>query len=197
MSLRLGVLALAAALVWAVLEPAASRVELAGEVRRALAASGASHPVTAVLLGFRAYDTLLEVAVVLLAALAAGAAGASAPARPSPPAGAVLRALVNAFVPAMLLVAGYFLWAGMTQPGGAFQAGAVLAAAGVLLRLAGVLPPLDPGHAGVRLALTAGLAAFLAAFTSGVLPGMLLFVEALLALSIAFALYCLFAAARR
>jgi multisubunit Na+/H+ antiporter MnhB subunit len=196
MIVRLAVLALAAALVWVVLLPVSPRVDLPAEVRGALAQSGAQQPVTAVLLGFRAYDTLLEVAVLLLAALAAGASAAGASASAAP-AGPLLRALVNALVPVMLLVAAYFLWAGAAQPGGAFQAGAVLAAAGVLLRLAGVLPPLDPEHPALRAGLSAGLAAFLAAFLSGTLPGALLAVEALLAASIALALYFLFAAARR
>ncbi len=34
-----------------------------------MAASGVEHPVTAVLLNFRGYDTLLEIAVLLLALL--------------------------------------------------------------------------------------------------------------------------------
>lgn len=196
MSARLGVLLLAAALVWAVLVPVAPRIDLAADLRAAMAVTGASQPVTAVLLGFRAYDTLLEVAVVLLAVLAASAAAGGAAASAAP-AGPVLRALVNVLVPAMLLVAGYFLWAGATQPGGAFQAGAVLAATGVLLRLAGVLPPLDPGRPAVRIGLGGGLALFLAVFVAGALAGMLLIVEASLTASIALALYFLFAAARR
>lgn len=196
---RLAVLALAAALVWAVLEPPSARIELAPRVAGALQETGASHPVTAVLLGFRAYDTLLEVAVVLLAVLAASAAAAAAPSgiAPPAPAGPVLRALANALVPVMLLVAGYFLWAGTTQPGGAFQAGAVLAAAGVLLGLAGVLPPLDAERAAVRIGLAAGPAVFLAVFVSGALAELLLLVETLLTASIALALLCLFAAERR
>ncbi len=196
---RVGVAALAAALIWAVLAPAEPRVDLAASVQSALAATGAGHPVTAVLLGFRAYDTLLEVFVVLLALLAAGAAMGDAPppAAPTAPASAVLRAFVNALAPAMLLIAGYFLWAGAAQPGGAFQAGTVLAAAGILLRLAGVLPPLDPKHAAVRIGLAAGLALFLGALFLGALPRMLVAVEGLLTVSIGLALYCLFATPRR
>ena len=37
----------------------------------------------------------------------------------------------------MILVAGYLLWVGAHAPGGAFQAGSVLAAAGVLMLLCG------------------------------------------------------------
>lgn len=196
---RLGAVALAAALVWVVLEPPPARHELAPEVAGALEATGATHPVTAVLLGFRAYDTLLEVVVVLLAVLAALAAGGQA-ASGAPPAaapGSVLRALASALVPVMLLAAGYLLWAGTTQPGGAFQAGAVLAAGGVLLVLAGMLEPPDAERTGVRFVLVAGPATFLAAFLSGTLAQAILLVEALLAASIALSLLCLFGAARR
>jgi multisubunit Na+/H+ antiporter MnhB subunit len=105
--------------------------------------------------------------------------------------------MVGFIVPLMLLVAGYLLWAGAKQPGGAFQAGAVLAAAGVLLRLAGKLPPPDPEAPGVRIGLAAGLAVFLGVFVPGVLATFVLALEAVLAVSIGLALLCLFAAARR
>jgi multisubunit Na+/H+ antiporter MnhB subunit len=199
MTLRLGVALLAAALVWAVLQPARGSGELQARVAGALHATGADHPVTAVLLGFRAYDTLLETAVLLLAVLAATAASGEAVARAAPatPSDPVLKALVNALVPVMAIVAVYLLWAGTKQPGGAFQAGAVLGAAGVLLRLAGELPLLDPDRPALRVGLAAGLAVFLAAFAADVLAGTLLLVEVALTVSIGLTLACLFAAARR
>jgi multisubunit Na+/H+ antiporter MnhB subunit len=40
----------------------------------------------------------------------------------------------------MMLVAAYLVWVGAHAPGGAFQAGSVLGAVGVLLRLSGMLP---------------------------------------------------------
>jgi multisubunit Na+/H+ antiporter MnhB subunit len=216
MILRLGVLALSAglavALGWAVLLPPGPRVDFLPQLQQALPASGAEHPVTAVLLAFRAYDTLLEIAVVLLAVLGANAAAATAGAREDSlaPASPMLRALVNALVPVMLLVAGYFLWAGTKQPGGAFQAGAVLGAAGVLLRLAGELPALDPERPLLRAGLAGGLAVFLAASLSGLPQGLawlryplgapgetILVIETALTLSIGLALVTLFASARR
>jgi multisubunit Na+/H+ antiporter MnhB subunit len=103
-----------------------------------LAASGASHPVTAVLLNFRSYDTWLELVVLLVAA--AGALQGRLQAAPvgGPLAGDPLLArLVTALVPLMMLAAGYLLQAGANAPGGAFQAGAVLGAALVLLHFAG------------------------------------------------------------
>lgn len=106
--------------------------------------SGVSNPVTSVLLNFRAYDTLLEVAVLLAAILGIWAVGREAPG--FLPAGEVLESLVGLVVPLLILAAGYLLWVGAFAPGGAFQAGALLGAAGVTLRLAGQpgagLPPL-------------------------------------------------------
>jgi multisubunit Na+/H+ antiporter MnhB subunit len=106
--------------------------------------SGVSNPVTSVLLNFRAYDTLLEVAVLMAAILGIWAVGREAPG--FLPAGSVLQSLVGLMVPLLILSAGYLLWVGAFAPGGAFQAGALLGAAGVTLRLAGErgagLPPL-------------------------------------------------------
>lgn len=97
--------------------------------------SGVSNPVTAVLLNFRAYDTLLELGVLLAAILGVWSAGRSD--APFAPAGAILRAMAHWLVPLLILAAGYLLWVGGHAPGGAFQAGALLGAAGVVLRLAG------------------------------------------------------------
>jgi len=97
--------------------------------------SGVSNPVTAVLLNYRAYDTLLELAVLLAALLGIWSLG---PARPGfQPAGPALAAMVDWVVPLAILSGGYLLWVGGHAPGGAFQAGALLGAAGVILRLAG------------------------------------------------------------
>jgi multisubunit Na+/H+ antiporter MnhB subunit len=68
----------------------------------------------------------------------------------------------------MILMAGYLLWAGAHRPGGAFQAGAVLAGAGVLLHLAGLLPAwASPGFL-LRLGLGGGFLVFLVV-TAGLL----------------------------
>lgn len=111
-------------------------VGLRAEVSRNLQASGVSNPVTAVLLNFRGYDTLLETQVLLLALIGARSIG-NAIDRPftSPPAGPVLDALARFLAPLAILVSGYLLWVGAYSPGGAFQAGAVLAALGVVMAL--------------------------------------------------------------
>jgi multisubunit Na+/H+ antiporter MnhB subunit len=178
------------------------------QVAARITESGVDHPVTAVLLNFRAYDTLLEIGVLLLAAL--GALALRNPARPAsdPPAqrgdgDPVLRALIQLAVPLMILTGGYLLWAGATRPGGAFQGAAVLAGAGVLLGLARV--PLPARGAGLRVLIAAGFAVFLAvALAAMALRGsllhyppesagaLILLVEAALTVSIAAKLVSLF-----
>ncbi|MHB1061198.1 MAG: MnhB domain-containing protein [Thiobacillus sp.] len=151
-------------------------VRLPVEVTANLDVSGVAHPVTAVLLNFRGYDTLLEVAVLLLALLGVFALSrhASGHAHPAAPAHPVLQTLARLLAPLMVLVAGYLLWIGAYAPGGAFQAGAVLAAAGVMLRLAGLLPAwAQPGRL-LRGGLALGLLVFLAVAVAGLPQGELL-----------------------
>jgi len=109
---------------------------LSAQVAENLSTSGVNNPVTAVLLNFRGYDTLLEMGVLLLAVVAVWSL-TPAPKEPVSPPGAVLTALVRVLSPVMILAAGYLLWAGAHAPGGAFQAGSVLAAAAVLMLLSG------------------------------------------------------------
>ena len=129
-----------------------------------IAGTGVSHPVTAVLLDFRSYDTLLEVGVLLMAALAALALqpGDDLAAVPLPrPAEQVLAGLVRVLVPVAVVVGSWLLVIGTSGPGGAFQAGALLAGVLVLLRLAGYRSP-APGRWSLRLLLAAGAGVFLA-----------------------------------
>lgn len=98
--------------------------------------SGVSHPVTAVLLNFRGYDTLLELVVLFLALLAVWSLNLPASELRSAP-NRVLDTLTHLLTPLLILITAYLLWIGAHAPGGAFQAGSVLAAAAVLLMLAG------------------------------------------------------------
>jgi len=120
--------------VWFLPVPEATLPHL---VRASLPESGVQNPVTAVLLNFRGYDTLLELVVLLLTALAARAVnGAPPPARTDPPlADPVLSAFFRLLAPLGVVIAGYVLWVGQHAPGGAFQAGSILAAIGVLAAL--------------------------------------------------------------
>jgi multisubunit Na+/H+ antiporter MnhB subunit len=144
---------------WALLavEPA-----LRPPVAAHLGASGVDHPVTAVLLAFRAWDTLLEIAVLVAAGLAVRAAG-PVPRPPTTEAGSLQRGLLRLVVPVMVVLAVYLLWRGSHAPGGAFQAGALLAAAGVLIQLTHFPGPLDRPRAWQRPAGMVGLAVFTAA----------------------------------
>lgn len=176
---RIGIVALALGfalvLAGAMLELAPAAVNLRGPVAAQLTASGVSHPVTAVLLNYRGYDTLLEIAVLLVALLAILAVAGDAPARLPRAAHPVLQTLARLAAPAMIVVAGYLLWAGAFQPGGAFQAGAVLAAAAVLLHLVGLLPGWNAvPRLRLRLGLAAGFAVFLAVAAALLSQGRLL-----------------------
>jgi multisubunit Na+/H+ antiporter MnhB subunit len=193
-----------AALAAAVLQLPAPPSTLPRLVRAALPESGVQNPVTAVLLNFRGYDTLLEVAVLLLAVVAAGGtSGAASPPMPLQPADAFLAAFLRFAAPLMIVVAGYVLWVGKHAPGGAFQAGSILAAAGVLAILAGRFD----SFAGTRrsFVLVVGLLTFLgvglgAMWSEGSLlqyppnraGALILLVESAAALSIAMALVALF-----
>lgn len=154
--------ALGVALVLAMLTLPQASVNLPVQVAENIRQSGVEHPVTAVLLNFRGYDTLLEVAVLLLALFGVLALAETRTLRPPRPAHPLLQTLARLLAPLMLLVAGYLLWIGAYAPGGAFQAGAVLAAAGVLLRLAGLMPAwAQPGRL-LRAGLALGLMVFIA-----------------------------------
>jgi multisubunit Na+/H+ antiporter MnhB subunit len=134
---------------------------LATQVKGHLPEAVLANPVTLVLLDFRGYDTLLEVGVLLLAVVAIWSVS-EAPRPLSRETGALLAGFIRLIAPFMILVAGYLLWAGADAPGGAFQAGAVLGALGVMLALAGREPP--PGLDGwpLRLVLAIGLVVFVA-----------------------------------
>ncbi len=143
----------------------AAAVRLPESVAQQMPHSGVLHPVTAVLLNFRGYDTLLEVAVLLAALFGllalAGARGDAREAEDSAP-DPLLQTLARLAAPLMIVVAGYLLWAGAHQPGGAFQAAAVLAAAAVLLHLAGLLPAWAQPARLLRAGLAGGLLVFIA-----------------------------------
>ena len=205
---RLAVTALATGfavvLVEAMLNLGPAAIDLRIPVRENLAESGVSHAVTAVLLNYRGYDTLLEVAVLLLALVAVltvtDEADVAFPHMEHP----VLQTLARLATPLMTVVAVYLLWAGAFRPGGAFQAGSVLAAAAVLLHLVGLLPGWRSPRLPLRLGLVAGLLTFLAVATAmlargalleyppSMAGGLILLIESVLTVSLALILAGLF-----
>lgn len=148
---------------------------LGSQVQAAMAATGVDSPVTAVLLDFRAWDTLLEIAVMLLAVLAVWSLGQDVLSLPSRLPSPTLPALVRLLFPLFLLSTFYLLWRGGHGPGGAFPAGALLAAGLVLAILAGARTPPAVTGAPLRWALTVGLLAFLAAAVGVMLAGQTFF----------------------
>ena len=206
--LLLLLLLLAGMLAYAVLSLPVQAVGLSDRVMASMATSGVRNPVTAVLLDFRGYDTLLEMAVLLVALLGVWSLGTAVAHRkvdPEP----VLSTLAGGLVPIMLLMAGYLLWAGTNAPGGAFQAGAVLAAAGILLLLSGKHFPVRLTGWPLRIVLVLGLVAFIAVgvtllfasgmflqYPPGLVAGLMLLIEAAATLSIGATLAALFLGGR-
>jgi multisubunit Na+/H+ antiporter MnhB subunit len=197
------------ALGWAVLSLPPQAVGLSEVVQAELLQSGVQSTVTAVLLYFRGYDTLLEIGVLLVALLGAWSfrptwVGRRALRTPAP--GPLLVALVRLLVPSMVLVATYLVWLGAHAPGGAFQGGAVLGAVGVLLLLLDI--PLAARLHGwlLRLLPTLGFTVFLAVavgvmavgghlleYPDGAAKSLIVLVEGTLTLSIGIILTALFA----
>ena len=125
-------------LSWALLSLAAAPQGLTQPALGELPRSGVTNPVTAVLLNYRGYDTLLEVGVLLLAIVGVwslrrgGVGSVNLEGRP------LLLSLLRLALPVLVLGAGYLLWIGSFAPGGAFQGGALLGGALVLVLLGGL-----------------------------------------------------------
>lgn len=159
---------LAAALLRAVVPLGGATTGLAGPVGRVLPATGVGHPPTAVLLNLRSYDTLLEMAVVLVAVLVVLAVTGPLPTVPyAVP--SLQRSVTVLIAPVLVLLATWLLFAGSLRPGGAFQSGAVVAAAILLVHLGGHRG-FGPGRGPLLLA-TMGLGGFVVVAALGPLLG--------------------------
>ncbi len=190
-----------AAVVLLLPEPAPT---LAPQAQQGLAETGLGNPVTAVLIAYRSFDTMLEKIVLLLAVVGVwslapdrfwgGAPAALGRARPD---GALLF-LDQALVPLGILVGIHIFWVGADAPGGAFQGGAILAAMWMIVMIARVTEPPRVSACWLRLALVAGPAVFLAAglagsgmagsffaYPAGFAKPIILFIEAFMLLTIA------------
>ncbi|MFP4275056.1 MAG: hydrogenase subunit MbhD domain-containing protein [Paracoccaceae bacterium] len=147
------------------------------ELAAALPQAGVGNPVTAVLLNFRAWDTLLESTVLLTALIGLwmlardadwhNRLGQRQHVRP----GGVMASFGRVLPPLGLLVGIYLVYIGADRPGGAFQGGTVLASVGLVAMLAGVVPRPRVTRLGWRAALVAGPALFLLAGLAGALLG--------------------------
>lgn len=134
------VVSVAGLVVWVRVEPRLPR--WTEPLADRMVATGVTHEVTGVLLAFRAYDTLLESAVLMFAGVAVltlGRDGGLHPADlPQPAVPSTLRWLVRGAAPVLLLLAFWLLFVGSSDSGGAFQSGALLAGLLVLLCIAQV-----------------------------------------------------------
>ena len=153
-------------------------VSLAGAVMERLGESGLGNPVAGVLFVYRAFDTLLEKVVLLLALLGVwalakdgdwgGVPGFTLFRQPN----SVLTLLARTLPPIGFVFAIYMTWAGADVPGGAFQGGTVLAAMWLLVMVAGVRRVPRISSPLLRLCIVAGPIVFLAiGFLGFLVPG--------------------------
>lgn len=146
---------------------------LAPQAAANLAATGLGNPVTAVLLGFRAQDTFLEVVALLLAltgvwSLAHDDAWGGVPGRSRHGiSGTPLDLFARILPPVGIVIGIHVIWTGSDAPGGEFQGCTLLASMWVLLMLAGIVEPPAIGRRWLRRVLTAGPATFLAIGLAG------------------------------
>jgi len=96
--------------------------------------------------------------------------GRPGPRYPVEPHGA-LSLLARLLPPVGIVVGIHVLWAGADRPGGAFQAGTILAAMWVLVMIAGLSDAPQVGQRWLRLALVAGPAVFLVVGLGGLVLG--------------------------
>ncbi len=166
--------AISGALAVLVLNPVADPVSLAPAAMANLAESGLGNPVAGVLFVYRSFDTLLEKVVLLIALLgvwsfASDDAWNDVPGlRIFPKPDGILTLLAQTLPPLGIMVALYTCWIGASEPGGAFQGGAVLAAMWLLVMIAGLRPVPTIGTHTIRLAMAVGPCVFAVIGTAGI-----------------------------
>ncbi len=146
---------------------------LASAAAAHLALTGLKNPVTAVLMAYRAIDTLLETIALLLALLGVWSLAPNRfwggrpglPRREDPD--GILVFLARLLPPFGVLVGIHLFWVGSVAPGGEFQSATVLAAMWILAIMAGIVDAPPVGKRWLRLILVAGPAVFLAIGLAG------------------------------
>jgi len=159
-----------AAIVLLLPEPAPT---LAPQAAANLAATGLGNPVTAVLMAYRAIDTLLETVVLLLALVGTWSlapdrfwGGSPGPHHHADPNG-VLTFVAQLLVPIGILVGIHIFWVGSVAPGGEFQGATILAAMWILAMMAGLVGAPPVSRRWLRLVLVAGAAVFISIGLAG------------------------------
>jgi multisubunit Na+/H+ antiporter MnhB subunit len=186
-----------------VLYPPEIAATLAPQVMAHLPESGLGNPVAGVLFVYRAFDTLLEKVVLILALVGVwslapdrlwgGIPGLRLYAQPD----SVLVFLAQLLPPIGIMVAIYMFWVGATLPGGAFQGGAILTAMWLLVMIAGLRNVPSISSTSLRLLaivgpvifLVIGLAGFVVAgsflaFPAGYAKPLIILIEVTLTVSI-------------
>jgi multisubunit Na+/H+ antiporter MnhB subunit len=148
---------------------------LAPQVAADIAATGVGNPITAVLLAFRAMDTLLEAIVLLFALIGlwsltsdclwGGRPGRRHHADPN----GILAFLAQVLPPIGIVVGIYIFWVGADHPGGKFQGATILAAMWLLVVRAGLTDAPPVSRTWLRIGLVAGPLVFVAIGFVGVL----------------------------
>jgi multisubunit Na+/H+ antiporter MnhB subunit len=181
-----------------------SAPSLAPEAAQHLSDTGLGNPVTAVLIAYRSFDTMLEKVVLVLAivgvwSLAPDRFWGQAPGEPrAAHPEATLAFLAQILPPFGILVGIHIFWVGADEPGGAFQGGAILAAMWMITMMAKLAEAPPIRSVWLRLVLVAGPAVFLAvglagiavansffAYPAGFAKPLIIFIEAFMTLSIA------------
>jgi multisubunit Na+/H+ antiporter MnhB subunit len=164
-ALSTGVALALAAGVLALPEPAPT---LAPEVVARMAVTEVGNPITAVLLGFRAMDTLLEAIVLLFALIGVWsmAPDGSWGGRPGLPQSAdpdgILAYMARVLPPVGIVAGTYIFWVGADHPGGKFQGATIMAAMWLLVMMAGLADAPPVSRRWLRVLLVAGPLAFIA-----------------------------------
>lgn len=192
------------ALAAVILAPVDIVASLAPAAAGHLASTGLGNPVTAVLMAYRAFDTMLEKGVLIMAVIAVWSladdrawGGRAGPLSRGPSDGAL--GLLTRLLPPIGIVVGiHIAWVGADQPGGAFQGGALLAAMALLVVMTGLVKAPAVASRWLRLVIIAGPATFLLAgslgfgiaagflaWPAGWAKPLILLVEAFMVLSIA------------
>lgn len=141
---------------------------LAPEVAAHIADTDLGNPITAVLLAFRAMDTLLEAIVLLFALIGVWSlaqdehwGGRPGMRQYSEPNG-ILAFAARVLPPIGIVVGAYVFWTGADEPGGKFQGATLLAAMWLLVLMAALADAPAVGRASLRAALVAGPLVFIA-----------------------------------
>lgn len=166
-----------AALIFIVLRLPEVAGSLTSLVEGNLALTGVTNRVTAVIINFRGYDTLLESVVLLVALIGVWSAtpdrfwGGAPGLQPAMTQDSVLGFFGAILPPVGFVVGAYLIWIGSSAPGGAFQGGTVWAAMLLLAVMAALTDPPPVTSRSLRFGLVAGPALFLAIGIAGTLRG--------------------------